>query len=204
MRSKARTIKDLRASIEENRIAQENDRLAQENVRVLNETLRIQKQAGTRLGLMRLFSQMTETIASLPEKKGLDFSLADCDFSHRRLIPHRHIPGVIRLAQLTDGAAVLYTTQELHADGFHTLTIPHGSDEPNLLIRFVNVDTRVRGEKIDLTGYDEFAQTELATRALYYGAGALAVEAVTGWEHAITTPQSLGIRLPQEVSPINL
>jgi len=186
MTSKREEIKELTATLWVERTARERDQQAQERLR------------SSRVFSMRLLlGHISETIAKLPNDKIVHANLADCLFVP--LTPARHRPGVIRLARLDDGAAMLFTTQEFLADAAHMLTVPDNG-APSHVCRFVAVDFQAAssGNPIRLEGADQIAGHELVANAVHYGAGALAVEAATGWQHAITSPATLNIRPPQE------
>jgi hypothetical protein len=103
----------------------------------------------------------------------------------------RHEAGDIRVAQLIGASVILFTTSRSLTDTSHRLIIPTDGNV-EMFSRHINTNPQyLPGSEIYLVGPEQIAVDRDAVHVLDYGAGALAVEAVTGWTHAIspsTTP----------------
>jgi len=168
-----------------------------EAYRLSQVELQERSKRGKELSLRFLLRDMRDTVNdfphAFPHDKRIDANLTDYDY--RRFRPARHRPGLIKVARLRDGVAIQYTTREFLVDAANSLSLPDSDKiEPKLHVAFVNEDCQVvTGPNLDLIGIKAFAADDIVVRALHFGAGALEVEARTGWQHAISSPSDLGI-----------
>ena len=130
---------------------------------------------------------------SLPKSNGV---LDDYDFS--MLSVRRHREGIVRAARFTDGIAVAFTTRAALEDRAHYLVLPRRG-EPKYGVRAINVDVQAVGSATrTFTRGDALSEDINSLTALHYCAGALAVEAVTGWSHALQVDDLAKIQHAQE------
>lgn len=91
----------------------------------------------------------------------------------------------VRTARLSDGVAVLFTTEEPLEYRSHKLIVPDSGDA-EYERKTVGIASQTLGtHPLHLVGTDELLRFDRTLLSLYYCAGALAVEAAHGWQDAL-------------------